>query len=79
MFRHNFGGPPRQAPRQQGGQQGGQQGNPLQGLLHIIPVIILLLFTFLSSPSEPVSALRHVCIAPLCQVEESKTCSALLF
>ena len=32
----------------------------MQGLLHIIPVIILLLFTFLSSPSEPVGALHHL-------------------
>lgn len=53
VFRHNFGGPPRQ--QQQGGQA--QQSNPIHQLLHVIPVIILLLFTFLSSPSEPAFSL----------------------
>lgn len=57
VFRHNFGGPPRQP--QQGGQQ--QGGNPMHGLLHLIPVVILLLFTFLSSPSEPVSPVGCLC------------------
>lgn len=51
MFRTQFGGArPRQA--QPGGQP--QQSNPLQQFLHIIPVVILLLFTFFSSPSDPV-------------------------
>lgn len=53
VFRHNFGGPPR--PQQPGAQP--QQSNPIHQLLHVIPVVILLLFTFLSSPSEPAFSL----------------------
>lgn len=54
MFRTQFGGPRPRQP-QAGGQP--QQSNPLQSLLHIIPVLILLFFTFLSSPSDPVFSL----------------------
>ena len=55
IFRHNFGGPRQQ---QQGGQA--QQGNPIHGLLQLLPVVLILLLTFWSSPSEPVSCLNSI-------------------
>ena len=55
MFRHNFGGGG--FPRQQ--QQGGVP-EPAQfraQLLHLVPIVAMLLFTFFSfRPSEPVSS-----------------------
>lgn len=41
--------------RQQQQQAAGQPVNPMVQLLHFVPVILLLLFTFLQMPSQPVS------------------------
>ncbi|EIE27752.1 DnaJ-domain-containing protein [Coccomyxa subellipsoidea C-169] len=55
VFRTHFGGVPpgawRQAPRQPQGPQ--QPVNPVTQLLHFLPVVLLLLFTFLQMPGQP--------------------------
>ena len=59
----NFGGHPF-GQRQQAAGQPAQPANPLAQLLHFAPVVMLILFTFFSGSSEPVSVsfLMSVCL-----------------
>ncbi|KAK9830407.1 hypothetical protein WJX72_011593 [[Myrmecia] bisecta] len=56
VFRTHFGGMPRQQQRP-AGAQAQQASNPILQLMHLLPVLLLLLFTFFSSPSDPVFSL----------------------
>ena len=58
VFRHHFGGPPPQA------RQGPTEPVPLRSqLLHLLPLLALLLFTYMSfKPSEPVSYTTQICL-----------------
>lgn len=53
MFRAQgpFGGPFGHFPAEGGSGQG---QNPLFGLLTVVPIVLFLLFSFLSSPKDPV-------------------------
>ena len=63
MFQTGFGGPPRR-PRPQGQQQG--PTGSFAGILHLLPILLLLFFTFMMQPSEPViSNFHHAWIATL--------------
>lgn len=65
VFRTHFGGVPPGAWRQARQPQGPPQPvNPVTQLLHFLPVVLLLLFTFLQMPGQPVRHLRapaHTC------------------
>ena len=56
MFRAHFGGGPGGGFRRHAGPAPAQQqpANPAAQLLHILPVLFLLLFTFMQMPSQPV-------------------------
>lgn len=56
VFQTGFGGPPRR-PRPQGQQQG--PTGSFAGILHLLPILLLLFFTFMMQPSEPVSSTFH--------------------
>lgn len=55
-FQAGFGTHPFMRQQQQGGGGGGAAAaaNPLQGLLHMLPIVLLLLFVFWSGSSDPV-------------------------
>ena len=68
--------------RRAGPQQAQQPATPAAQLLHLVPVVLLLLFTFLQMPSAPVGLLCdwHLCIGSfweLCSMQ--CTCRICLF
>ena len=60
VFRTHFGGVPPGAWQRARQPQGPPQPvNPVTQLLHFLPVLLLLLFTFLQMPGQPVSCCAH--------------------
>ena len=63
MFRAHFG--PGGFQRRRAGPQQAQQppATPAAQLLHLVPVVLLLLFTFLQMPSAPVGPLLTLLVS----------------